>query len=92
MYEDFYGVDFWKTLAKLFESWKQTTLDFICTNEEIRNYDWIEGFLSELRRLLPELKDCSFSEYPDLFKVKSPFKDSSEVFEICFKETCAENQ
>jgi len=82
-YEDFYDVDFYETLAKLFNTWKQIKSEFMCDDEEIRNYDWIEGFLSELRRLLPELKDNNFSEYADLFKVRGHFKDS-KVFEISF--------
>ena len=86
MYEDLYGVAFYETLAKLFRSWKLTTLEFMATNEEIKEYDWIEGFFRELRRLLPELKDFNFSECPDLFKIKSPFKGSSKVFEIRFTE------
>ena len=84
MCEDFYGVDFHETLAELFRLWKVTMLDFMCSEEDIQQYDWLEEFSNDIRRRLPELKD--YSHFADLFKIKSPFKNSSKIFEISFEQ------
>ena len=67
-------------LAELFKSWTNYILEFLVNDEEIRSYEWIETFFSDIRIMLLELRNRS--EYSDSFKVKYNFDKNPKVFEI----------